>query len=177
MDDQPNDQPKPSRRARLRREAASIARWVGAALLFRAFVAQAYYIPSESMQPTLDVGDHIYINRLVYRFWKPVRGEVVVFDHPHEHGTDLIKRVVAVGGDKVEGRDGKVWVNGVAGGESTDFGPLEVPPDNLFVMGDNRGNSSDSRYWGFVPLGLVQGRAMFIWWNGNSLRRAFHLIQ
>src|SRR5438309_8695133 len=107
---------QPNRRARLRREAASIARWVGAALLFRAFVAQAYYIPSESMQPTLEVGDHIYVNRVVYRFWKPVRGEIVVFDHPQEHGTNLIKRVVAVAGDRVEGRDGHVWVNGVAGG-------------------------------------------------------------
>jgi signal peptidase I len=117
------------------------------------------------------------VNRLVYRFWQPDRGEIVVFDHPREHGTALIKRVVAVGGDRVEGREGRVWVNGVAGGESTDFAAVQVPRDNLFVMGDNRGNSSDSRYWGFVPLGLVEGRASVIWWNGNSLRRAFHLIK
>jgi len=165
------------RRTRIKREAASWARWIGVALLFRAFVAQAYFIPSESMQPTLEVGDRIFVNRLVYRFWKPERGEVVVFDHPREHGTALIKRVVAVGGDRVEGHDGRVWVNGVPGGESFDFAAVEVPADDLFVMGDNRGNSSDSRYWGFVPLGLLEGRAMLVWWNGNNLQRAFHLIQ
>jgi signal peptidase I len=166
-----------NRRAKIRREAASLGKLVLLALLFRAFVAQAYFIPSESMRPTLEVGDRIYVNRLVYRFARPERGEVVVFDHPREHGTDLIKRVVAVGGDEVEGHDGKVWVNGVAAGPSSDFSRLKVPSDNLFMMGDNRENSSDSRYWGFVPLGLVEGRAMFVWWNGNSLRRAFHLIQ
>jgi signal peptidase I len=166
-----------TRRARIKREAASWGKIIGAALLFRAFVAQAYYIPSESMQPTLEVGDRIFVNRLVYRFWNPARGEVIVFDHPREHGTSLIKRVVAVAGDRVEGRDGRVWVNGVAGGESSEFPAVQVPQDNLFVMGDNRGNSSDSRYWGFVPLGLVEGRASIIWWNGNSLQRVFHLIQ
>jgi signal peptidase I len=165
-----------SRRAKIKREAASLGKWLGAALLFRAFIAQAYFIPSESMEPTLAVGDHIFVNRIVYRFFRPERGEIVVFDHPHEHGTDLIKRVVAVGGDRIEGRDGRVWVNGVASGESTDFPVVQVPNDNLFVMGDNRGNSSDSRYWGFVPLGLLQGRAMFVWWNVKNLRRAFHLI-
>src|SRR3954454_22579405 len=175
------EQKSPSRRVQIRREAASLGKWILAALLFRAFVAQAYYIPSESMQPTLDVGDHIYVNRLVYRFQHPARGEIVVFDHPREHGTNLIKRVVAVGGDRIEGHDGQVWVNGTPAGPSTGFVALTVPSDNLFVMGDNRGNSSDSRYWGFVPLGLVEGRAMFIWLrsgaHGNSLRLAFHLIQ
>jgi signal peptidase I len=172
----PPSAPPPSRRAKLLREARSFGLWIGIALLFRGFVAQAYYIPSESMQPTLEVGDRIYVNKLLYDFRPPERGEIVVFDHPQEHGTDLIKRVVGVAGDRVEGRAGQVWVNGSPTGPSSDFLPLTVPRDNLFVMGDNRGNSSDSRYWGFVPVGLVRGRAEVIWWNGNSLRRAFHLI-
>src|SRR6187455_581851 len=92
-----------SRARRLRREATNLGKIVLLALLFRAFVAQAYVIPSESMQPTLEVGDHVYVNRLAYRFGPPERGEIVVFDHPQQHGTDLIKRVVALGGDHVEG--------------------------------------------------------------------------
>lgn len=166
-----------SRRARFRKEATSYARLIGVVLLFRAFVAQAYVIPSGSMEPTLQVGDHIYVNRIVYKFDRPAHGEVVVFDHPREHGKDLIKRVVATGGDLVEGRGGQVWVNGAPRGASFDFAPLEVPPDNLFVMGDNRGNSSDSRFWGFVPIGLVAGRAMFVWWNTDEMGRAGHAIR
>lgn len=166
-----------SRGRRLRREAAGLGKIVFLALLFRAFVAQAYVIPSESMQPTLEVGDHVYVNRLSYRFGAPQRGDIVVFDHPQQHGTDLIKRVVALGGDEVEGRDGQVWVNGRAGGPSFDFSARKVPPDNLFVMGDNRDNSSDSRSWGFLPLGLVQGRAFVVWWNADQLSRSMHLLR
>lgn len=166
-----------NRSSKIRREAAAFGKIIGLALVFRAFVAQAYVIPSESMLPTLEIGDHVYVNRLAYKVTGPARGEIVVFDHPREHGTDLIKRVVAVGGDRVEGRDGKVWVNGVAGGPSSDFEPTEVPHDNLFVMGDNRGNSSDSRYWGYVPVGLVAGRAFVVWWNGNHISRSMQLLR
>jgi len=168
--------PTESRTRRLRREAAALGKIVFLALLFRAFVAQAYVIPSESMLPTLEIGDHVYVNRLAYRFGTPERGEIVVFDHPQQHGTDLIKRVVATGGDRIEGRDGKVWVNGQPSGPSFDFPAAEVPPNNLFVMGDNRDNSSDSRYWGYVPLGLVEGRAFVIWWNRGSPARSMHLL-
>lgn len=168
------DEPKS---VKLRKEAASLAKIVGVALLFRAFVAQAYVIPSESMVPTLEVGDHIYINRLAYAGSSPQHGDVVVFEHPQKHGTDLIKRVVGTGGDHVAGHDGKVWVNGVAKGESSNFEETEVPPDNLFVMGDNRGNSSDSRYWGFVPIGLVAGKAVVIWWNSNQPARSMTLLR
>jgi signal peptidase I len=166
-----------SRAARLRREARSFGMIIGLALLFRAFVAQAYYIPSESMVPTLEVGDHVYVNRLAYVRTHPSRGDIVVFDHPREHGTDLIKRVVAVGGDEVAGHDGKVWVNGVASGPSYDFAAREIPHDNVFVMGDNRDNSSDSRVWGTVPEGLLVGRAFVIWWNPHALARSMHLLR
>ncbi len=166
-----------TRRERVRREARSLAKVLGAVLLFRAFVAQAYYIPSESMTPTLAVGDRIFVDRVSYRLRAPARGEVVVFDHPRQHGTDLVKRVVAVGGDRVEGKDGTVWVNGRASGASSDFPALEVPADNLFVMGDNRDNSSDSRVWGLVPLGLVEGRARLVWWSGAELGRTMSLVR
>ena len=165
------------RRVKIRKEAASLAKIVGLALLFRAFVAQAYVIPSESMVPTLEVGDHVYVNRLAYSGTPPARGDIVVFDHPQNHGTDLIKRVVAIGGDQVEGHDGKVWVNGQSGGPSSDFDALLVPKDNLFEMGDNRGNSSDSRYWGSVPQGLVAGKAFVVWWNGSHLGRSMTLLR
>lgn len=169
-------------RAKLMREARSWGKVLIAVLLFRAYVAQAYHIPSESMVPTLEVGDKIFVNRVVYAYRAPERGEVIVFDHPRDHGVDMIKRVVAVAGDSVEGRDGQVWVNGAAKGPSDTFGALTVPKGNLFMMGDNRGNSSDSRVWGFVPVGLVKGRAEVVWWSsgepdGIRLRRLFHLIQ
>jgi len=174
------DEKTPSKLTRIRREAAALGKIVAVALVFRAFVAQAYYIPSESMRPTLEIGDHIYVNRLAYAgFWghDPRPGDVIVFDHPQKHGTDLIKRVVAVGGDVVEGRDGRVWVNGVDRGESSTFAATTVPPDNLFVMGDNRGNSSDSRYWGTVPLGLVAGRAFVVWLNAHEPSRSMHWLR
>jgi signal peptidase I len=165
------------KRVRLRREAASLGRLLGLVLLFRAFVAQAYYIPSESMRPTLEVGDRIVVNRLAYKLDGPTRGDVVVFDHPQKHGTDMVKRVVATGGDWVEGRDGKVWVNGEPRGPSFDFPAMQVPADNLFMLGDNRDNSSDSRFWGFVPLGLVEGRAVAIWWSGHGAARWMSVIR
>jgi len=166
-----------TRRAKIRREAAALAKVIAVALMFRAFVAQAYVIPSESMVPTLQIDDHVYVNRLAYRLSPPVPGDIIVFDHPREHGTELIKRVVAVGGDHVVAHDGQVWVNGVARGPSFDFAALEVPRDNLFVMGDNRDNSADSRYWGTVPLGLVDGRAFVIWWNGTHPTRSLTLLR
>jgi signal peptidase I len=160
MSDKP--EPKPSKRRKILREARSWAFTIGLALVFRTFVASAYHIPSESMVPTLEVGDVVVVNKLSYALDPPARGDVIVFDHPREHGTDLIKRVVAVAGDRVEGREGTAWVNGTASGTSADFAPLVVPPGNLFVLGDNRENSADSRYWGFVPLGHVRGRAFAV---------------
>lgn len=173
--------PNMCRRAKVMREARSWAFWIGLALVLRTFVVSAYHIPSESMQPTVLVGDRIFANRVIYALRAPKAGEVVVFDHPRDHGVDLIKRVVAVGGDRIEGRGGQVWVNGTPRGPSSDFAPLTVPKDNLFVMGDNRDHSSDSRIWGFVPIGLVKARAEVVWWSsgegdGIRLRRLFHVI-
>jgi signal peptidase I len=228
-----------TRKSAARQYAESIGGVVFVALLLRSFVVQAYQIPSGSMIPTLQVGDQIWVNKLVYGlripftdiklgtgYRPPRRGEIIVFSHPRDPDTDLIKRVVAVGGDEVEMRDDVVYVNGRATARTHDgarhyfdfdesdarwierdgdawqeqlgkaqfttlydprvgprsFAPVRVPDGELFVMGDNRDNSSDSRYWGFVPLNLVRGRAMVVWWShgqpeGIRLARLGHVIE
>jgi signal peptidase I len=159
------------------------------ALFVRAFVVQAFKIPSSSMEPTLLVGDHILVNKFIYgiripligkkisQFGKPKRGDVIVFIFPRDRSKDFIKRAIGLPGDKVEIRDRKIYINdrmiedpwGVYsswGPTAPDtYGPRVVPPDSLFVMGDNRNNSQDSRYWGFVPLDDVLGKAFIMYWS------------
>ncbi|MDB4969920.1 MAG: signal peptidase [Myxococcales bacterium] len=228
-----------AKKSAAREYVESIGGVVFIALLLRSFVVEAYQIPSGSMIPTLQVGDHIWVNKMIYGLripftevklathWRePKRGEIVVFTHPRERDKDLIKRVVGVGGDVVELSNNVLTVNGVALAHRHDgamhyfdfdegadqwferdatkyhdkvgqaefttlqdpllaprtFGPVRVPEGQLFVMGDNRDNSSDSRYWGFVPLNLVRGRAMVVWWSrgepeGVRFRRFGHLIE
>ncbi|SHK40449.1 signal peptidase I [Thermocrinis minervae] len=174
-------------------------------LLIRTFVAQAYNIPSGSMKPTLLVGDFILVNKLVYRFSEPQRGDVIVFKWPVDERLDFIKRIIAVPGDTVEVRGAQVIVNGkplplryvgemyeegskrlvyeetLPNGRKhliylyanpmiprKDFGPAVVPPDNYFVMGDNRDNSEDSRYWGFLPRENIVGKAFVIYYSGET---------
>jgi signal peptidase I len=173
-------------------------------LLIRAFVAQAYNIPSGSMKPTLLVGDFILVNKLVYRFSEPQRGDIVVFKYPIDPNIDFIKRIVALPGEEVEVRNNQVFINGkplplieVEKGEENgvrkviyeevlpegikhkvqfyedfpfskrDFGPVVVPPNHYFVMGDNRDNSEDSRYWGFLPRENIVGKAFVIYFSGD----------
>ncbi len=173
-------------------------------LLIRAFVAQAYNIPSGSMKPTLLVGDFILVNKLVYRFSEPQRGDIVVFKYPIDPNIDFIKRIIALPGEEVEVRNNQVFINGkplplieVGKGEENgvrkviyeevlpegkkykvqfyedfpfskrDFGPVVVPPNHYFVMGDNRDNSEDSRYWGFVPRENIVGKAFVIYFSGD----------
>ncbi len=162
-----------------RAKVRSIVEWivviVGAlliALLVRSFLFQVFSIPSESMVPTLQPGDRVLVNRLDD---DPSRGEVVVFRRPDtwagQHN-DIIKRVIATGGETVEGRDGDVFVDGVPLDESylaegivtADFGPATVPEGEIWVMGDNRPSSSDSRTNGSVPLDRVVGRAVLMIW-------------
>lgn len=145
------------------------------ALTAQAFLVQAFWIPSPSMTPTLEVGDRVLVNKLSYRAHGVHRGDLVVFERPPQasSGTegeikDLIKRVVAVGGDTVEGYDGQVYVNGeridepyLAPGTPTDNLPRqEIPEDHVFVMGDNRQNSEDSRVFGPVAEDTIVGRAV-----------------
>jgi signal peptidase I len=176
----------------------------------RAFVIEAFKIPSGAMIPTLQIGDHIFANKLPFT---PRRGDIIVFDFPKQPRQQFIKRVIAVGGDEIEIRDDVVFINGNpverrrldedchysdydesmdqwtahacdAWEENLDgkryrvifdrersphsTHPVRVPPDSYFVLGDNRDNSHDSRYWGFVPRSLLEGRAYMIWWSSGE---------
>jgi signal peptidase I len=169
------------------------------ALLIKTFVVQAFYIPSQSMEPTLEIGDRVLVNKVVYRLHPPGRGDVIVFEDPNPVAQpdrsplssvwhwlieglgvsasaerDFIKRVIGLPGDVVEiDPDGAVHVNGVELREpylspvqdQRPYGPVTVPRDSLFVMGDNRPNSNDSRFsLGMIPQDRVIGRAFVVIW-------------
>ncbi|NWF76859.1 MAG: signal peptidase I [Nitrospirae bacterium] len=164
------------------------------ALIIRTFVVQAFKIPSGSMIPTLLIGDHILVNKFIYGieipftdkkiliFRKPHRGDIIVFKYPENPKKDFIKRVVAIEGDVIEEKDKALYLNGQRviepyayhydkyvkpnGFDPRDnFGPLVVPEGKVFVMGDNRDQSYDSRYWGFVDLKDIRGKALIIYWS------------
>ncbi len=168
------------------------------ALFVRTFIVQAFKIPSGSMIQTLLIGDHILVNKFIYGVknpftrtsWielnKPQRGDVIVFIFPLERDKDFIKRVIGVEGDTIQIINKKVFVNGKPfkdppGVQHTDpnilpagvsprdnLGPIKVPPGKLFVMGDNRDQSFDSRFWGFVPVKDVKGKAFIIYFSWDS---------
>ncbi|MGB6068528.1 MAG: signal peptidase I [Desulfomonilaceae bacterium] len=169
------------------------------AIIIRALFVQAFKIPSGSMERTLLVGDHILVNKFIYGFhipftdkrWpafvKPRRGDVIVFVFPGDRTKDFIKRVVGVAGDTIAIRNKKVIVNGkevnnphahfdsnvLMPGDMNprdNMKPLTVPPEHLFVMGDNRDFSLDSRFWGFVPVDDVKGEAFLIYYSGADLQ-------
>ncbi|MEW6001392.1 MAG: signal peptidase I [Nitrospirota bacterium] len=185
---------KKDRKRLFREYAEAIITALLLALLIRTYIIQAFKIPSGSMIPTLLVGDHILVNKFIYGtkipfsdkkvlvFKKPERGDIIVFEYPENPKKDFIKRVIAVEGDIVESRGKKVYVNGKpldepfayhvdsnirpAGIDPRDnFGPLIVPKDRVFVMGDNRDQSYDSRYWGFVDKEAIVGEALIIYWS------------
>jgi signal peptidase I len=227
-----------ARKSTFREYVESIGLAVLIALLLRAFVIEAFKIPSGSMIPTLRVGDHIFVNKFSYGlrlpftkwwFWErdpPQRGEVVVFMFPEDESKDFIKRIVAVPGDTLRLQGHKLIVHDAQGnlvqldrqvlpdpfryidndpggggeveavavrehlGEAEytvlfrpdsprgEFGPVKVQPGHVFVLGDNRDNSHDARYWGSsgdgsvqVPIGNIKGRAMFIWWSSFDMSR------
>ena len=140
----------------------------------RPFVVEAYRIPTESMVPTLEVGDRVLANKFIYRFTDPKRGDIVVFDSvAEEDDQTLIKRVVGVAGDEIQVQAGVLSVNGEEQeepflNERTPFGgfygPTVVPEGHIFVMGDNRGNSADSRVFGPLPLENIKGEAFMRFW-------------
>jgi len=167
------------------------------ALFIRAFVVQAFKIPSGSMLPTLQIGDHLLVNKFIYgikipftdkyivQLKDPKRGDIIVFEYPRDPSKDYIKRVIGTPGDTLEIRDKKVYINGEAidepyaqytGGPPQDtprdnLGPLTVPENSYFVMGDNRDGSHDSRFWGFVERSEIKGRAFMIYWSfGGGVR-------
>ncbi|MBW2036139.1 MAG: signal peptidase I [Deltaproteobacteria bacterium] len=195
-----------------RQYAEAILLAVILALFIRTFIVQAFKIPSGSMEPTLLIGDHILVNKFIYGIklpfidktlipvTKPKRGDVVVFKFPEDPGKDFIKRVIGIPGDVVEIRDKKVYINhkpmlnthcihsdphivAGKGGRRDNFGPVKVPAHSLFVMGDNRDHSYDSRFWGFVDFSAVKGKAFIIYWSwdrynsGVRWKRLGHLIR
>lgn len=164
------------------------------ALFIRTFVVQAFKIPSGSMLPTLQIGDHLLVNKFIYGikvpfsgkmvvpFKKISRGDVVVFRFPKDRSVDYIKRVIGTPGDTVEIKNKQVFINGkpmddphahISSSAILDkkvsprdnFGPILVPEDRIFVMGDNRDNSYDSRFWGFVDQKDVLGKAFILYWS------------
>jgi signal peptidase I len=168
------------------------------AIIIRAFFFQAFKIPSSSMEPTLLIGDHILVNKLVYgvripftderwpRIKDPARGDVIVFVFPEDRTKDFIKRVIGVPGDTVEIKNKQVIINGkeipspyatwrtreIYPTEVTprdNMKPITVPAGKLFVMGDNRDHSHDSRFWGFVPIEDVKGKAFIIYYSAPEL--------
>jgi len=204
----------PKRKSKIRDYAETLAIALLIALFVRTFVVQAFKIPSSSMVPTLLVGDHILVNKFIYglriplvgkkvlTFGSPERGDVIVFIYPRDRSKDFIKRVIGLPGEKIEIIGRNIYINdrliedpwgyypadmGSWHAASREhFGPKTVPQGMLFVLGDNRYNSQDSRYWGFVPLDDVLGEAFIIYWSwdweSRSLiqkvrwNRLFHLI-
>jgi signal peptidase I len=180
------------------REYVEAALWALVITLFlRAFVIQAFRIPSASMQNTLLIGDFLFVNKFEYGpkipfthirlpgFRAPRRQDVIVFQFPQDPTKDFIKRCIATGGETIEVRNKTVYVNDrplrepyaihsdpairPAGYDYRDnFGPYTVRKGQLFMMGDNRDNSNDSRFWGPLDMDLVKGRAMFLYWSWNS---------
>lgn len=194
--------PPTNKKSRLRQNVESLAVALLVALAIRATVVEAFWVPSGSMLPTIQIGDHLFVNKLAYGFhidipftgivfpvaqWShPKRGDIVVFVSPNDGKTDLIKRVVAIAGDKVELRQKKLYINDqpvpdpyahfkyphdVHAVPRDNFGPVVVPPGKFFVLGDNRDESLDSRYWGFADETAIKGKATFIYWSGWKFDR------
>jgi signal peptidase I len=163
------------------------------ALFIRAFIVQAFKIPSSSMEPTLLVGDHLLVNKFIYgvripytdikffKYKKPKRGDIIVFIFPKDRSKDFIKRVIGTGGEKVAIIHNKIYINDkmiddrwghftIPRSSIEDYGPVKVPEGSLFVMGDNRDNSQDSRFWGFVNINEVKGKAFIVYfsWDSNA---------
>lgn len=165
------------------------------ALLIRTFVVQAFKIPSESMLETLQVGDHLlaskfaygvkipFTDKYIYEGEPPQRGDIIIFQYPNDPSVDYIKRVIGVPGDVIEVRDKQLYRNGQPVKEGyirhTDpdgieplrdnYAPVTVPQDKYFVMGDNRDNSLDSRFWGFVDRKAIRAKAWRIYWSSQGL--------
>ena len=195
------------RKSTARQYAEALCLAILVAVVARVFVLQAYKIPSSSMLPTLLVGDHLLISKLHYGIrslrgggWLTIYrgadvGDVVVFVPPPDRDKsaweqrNFVKRVVAVGGEVVELREGRVYVDGrkrdvpnlylvnvgarLEGGvQASEFGPVRLQPEELFVLGDNRTYSQDSRDWGAIEMGDVLGKAVVIYWSWDALVRS-----
>lgn len=167
------------------------------ALIIRTFVVQAFKIPSGSMIPTFEIGDRIFVNKFIYgarvpftdirmpAIRQPERGDIIVFVSPEAPKKDFVKRLIALEGEKVQIKGGRIYIDGKVldiprsisenhyynrGDYGEEGRPVTVPEDSLFVLGDNSANSRDSRYWGFVPKKNIIGKAMCIYWPITRIR-------
>lgn len=157
------------------------------ALFIRTYFVQAFKIPTGSMRPTFMESDRILVDKLTYRFRPPRRGDIIVFKYPADKKKDFVKRLVALGGETVEIRKGSAYINGKRIEEpygivknyyyhrndwpyGREGQKIKVPEDSFFVLGDNSAQSSDSRYWGFVPQDYLKGRAILIYWPPSRIR-------
>ncbi len=188
------DLKKKKNKSGLRENIEAVIVAIVLAFFIRTFIVQAFKIPSGSMLPTLQIGDHILVNKFIYGVKVPFTGsvlipikdpqtnDIIVFKYPEDPKLDYIKRVIGVAGDTVAIRNKKIFINdqpfedtygvhrdvnvlSAAIGPRDNFGPVTVPPGKLLVMGDNRDNSYDGRFWGFVDLDAVRGKAFFIYWS------------
>jgi signal peptidase I len=197
------DTPGPRRKGIIREWAESLVFTIIFVLIFTNYIAQATQVPTESMKPTILVGDHFFLDKIVFPANFPVairsylpqrtikRGDIIAFRSPTDSNIPFVKRVIGVSGDTIELHSKNVLVNGKVLEEpykihvdSTvyhedpwtpeelkvrdNYGPITVPPDKFFVMGDNRDNSNDSRYWGFVDRNEVIGKPLFVYWSYES---------
>lgn len=191
------DQYSGKTKSKVREYAESILWALALALVIRYCLIQTYQIPSGSMENTLVVGDRFIANKCIYgiripftttrvlKLRNPRRGDVIVFEYPLDRSKDFIKRVIGVPGDSIQVKDKQVYVNGVlyrnpheihkdaafipaSSGERDNFGPVTVPANAYFVMGDNRDNSYDSRFWGFVRESDIRGKALIKFWSWDS---------
>lgn len=159
------------RKSPLRELIETLVLALAVALLIRSFVVEVYRVDGSSMENTLHSEERVLVNKFIYHLRQPQPGEVIVFRYPRQPEREFIKRVVAVAGDTVELQDGQVLVNGQVYPEAStvrmttaDFAPYTVPADAVFVLGDNRNNSEDSRIFGKVPLENIRGKAMARIW-------------
>lgn len=184
-------------KSKIREYAESILWAVVLAMIIRTCVVQSFKIPSGSMEDTLVIGDCLLVNKFIYgikvpftdlrlpRLRAPERGDVIVFRYPEDRSKDFIKRLIGVPGDQIQVRDKRVYVNGSLYqnphemhkdpqimprelNQRDNFGPVTVPANAYFVMGDNRDNSYDSRFWGFVPKADLVGRAFIKYWSWDQ---------
>jgi signal peptidase I len=186
------EDPLDFRKSTIREYFESIVITAIIALFATTFVVQAFKIPTGSMESNLLIGDHLLVNKFVYGlssgFWaklfpykEPKRGDVIVFKYPNSPEVAYVKRLIGMPGDKIEMTGRTMYINGQAlkedytqfidpGSINDHFGPVEVPKDKYFAMGDNRDNSQDSRYWGFVPRDYILGKALVIYWSFETPR-------
>jgi signal peptidase I len=181
QDQEPEKQPQPKAENPWTEAIKTIALSAVLAFGIRSFVAEARYIPSGSMLPTLQINDRLIIDKISYNFRNPDRGDIIVFSptdtlKQQNFKDAFIKRLIGLPGDKVEVKEGKVYVNNqplkenyIEDKPNYNFGPVTVPPNQFLVLGDNRNNSYDSHYWGFVPRDRIIGRAVVRFWPLNRV--------